>query len=75
MAVCHLQAMVANCVRVATELADRVSSAKKKQANAASLEDQLEQKEELLARVKQGTNAATALEVRKAVCMCLHNFL
>lgn len=57
--------MAANCLKVAAELAARVASAKREQAaqNSFSLEEQLEQKEELLASIKLGINAANILQV------------
>ena len=57
--------MVVGNQRTATELAERVASAKRKQApdGASALETLLEQKEELLAGVKAGIGAATVLQV------------
>jgi hypothetical protein len=60
-----LQVMVANCLKAASEMAARVSSAKREHVSTDSdaLEEHLEQKEELLRTVKLGIEAANTLKV------------
>lgn len=60
-----VQVMVVNCSKTASELAARVASAKRDQAGnlPTTLEEQLEQKEDLLSSIKTAIDAANQLQV------------